>query len=562
MKTKILISCFGIFTLISCGTLDLNPLSDGSSETWNSNKEEIEMSLNGLYKDAFWMVDNDDWTDDLMYRGNTTPITDATLNGETGFVTTWWANTYKAIARANIVLESLDRAAELLSQQQINQYAAEARFVRACQYSRLLSHFGNIVYTEKTLDIDEALNMGQSDPQTVLQKIYDDFDFAAANLKPSYSSSELKRATAGAALAMKARIAIQMEDWVTAHTSAKACMDLGIYKLHPEYSNLFLTSTKNSVETIFGLPRSISLGVALGGRQDYIPRNAGGWGAMNPTWDVFCSYLCTDGLPIDESPLFDPRNPFKNRDPRCTASIVEFQTPHLNFMYQPHPDSVTVRNFATNAYVENKDTRTIAQFASFNGLIWKKGVANDWLQNSWRTEADKIIIRYADILLMYAEAKMESGNIDDSVLEAINMVRARAYKADYTEVTKYPAVTTTNPAQLRKIIRTERRMEFTLENIRYMDLIRWKLAEKVLNTPNYGMLDPEDLKKLVVQKGLWFFPETPIIDEDGIVDFSFMLNKGLVKQLNLRKFDANRQYLWPIPTKEILTSGLKQNPNY
>ncbi len=562
MKTKILISCFGIFTLLSCGSLDLNPLSDGSSETWNSNKEEIEMSLNGLYKDAFWMVDNDDWTDDLMYRGNTTPVTDATINGETGFVTTWWANTYKAIARANIVIESLDRAADLLSQQQIDQYAAEARFVRACQYSRLLSHFGNIVYTDKTLDIDEALSMGQSDKQTVLQKIYEDFDFAAANLKTTYSSSELKRATAGAAYAMKARIAIQMEDWVTAHTAAKACMDLGIYKLHPDYANLFLTSTKNSVETIFGLPRSISLGVALGGRQDYIPRNAGGWGAMNPTWDVFCSYLCTDGLPIDESPLFDPHNPFKNRDPRCTASIVEFQTPHLNFMYQPHPDSVTVRSFSTNTYVENKDTRTIAQFASFNGLIWKKGVANDWLLNSWRTESDKIIIRYADVLLMYAEAKMESGTIDESVLNAINMVRARAYNVDYTATGQYPAITTTDPVQLRKAIRAERRMEFTLENIRYMDLVRWKLAEKVLNTPNYGMLDPEDLRKLVVQKGLWFFPETPQIDEDGIVDFSSMYSKGLVKQLNLRKFDASRQYLWPIPTKEILTSGLKQNPNY
>src|SRR5690606_33177080 len=234
------------------------------------------------------------------------------------------------------------------------QFEAEARFVRACQYSRLLSHFGNIVYTEKTLDLEEALNMEQSDPQIVLQKIYADFDFATANLKTVYSNTELKKATAGAAYALKSRIAIQMGDWKTAIEAAKACIDLGVYSLHPNYGNLFLTTTKNSNETIFGLPRSISLGVALGGRQDYIPRNAGGWGAMNPTWDLFCSYLCTDGLPIDESPLFDPKNPFKNRDPRCTSTIVEFQTPHLNFMYQPHPDSVTVRNFATNAYVENK----------------------------------------------------------------------------------------------------------------------------------------------------------------------------------------------------------------
>ncbi len=562
MKMNLLISCFGIVALVSCGTLDLNPLSDGSSETWNSNKEEIEMSLNGLYKDAFWMVDNDDWTDDLMYRNTTTPVIDATLNGETGFILTWWSNTYKAIARANNVIESLVRAAGALTEQQLNQYEGEARFVRACQYSRLLSHFGNIVYTEKTLDIEEALGMEQSDRQVVLQKIYEDFDFAAANLKTSYSTTELKKATAGAAYAMKARIALQMEDWNTARTAAKACIDLGTYSLYPNYGNLFLTTTKNSVETVFGLPRSISLGVALGGLQDYIPRNAGGWGAKNPTWDLFCAYLCTDGLPIDESPLFDPRNPFKNRDPRCTASIVEFQTPHLNFMYQPHPDSVTVRNFATNAYVENKDTRTIAQFASFNGLIWKKGVAADWLLNSWQIESDKIILRYADVLLMYAEAKIEMGEIDQSVADAINQVRARAYGVEPTAKDRYPAVTTTDPAQLRKIIRSERRMEFALENIRYMDLIRWKLAEKALNTPNYGMLDPADLRTKVVEKGLWFFPETPQIDDDGVVDFSSMYSKGLVNQVNLRKFDASRQYLWPIPSKEVLTSGLKQNPNY
>lgn len=562
MKTKILVCISAISTLISCGTLDLNPLSDGSSETWNSNKEEIEMSLNGLYKDAFWLVDNDDWTDDLMYRNSTTPIIDATVNGETNFIKTWWSDTYKAIARANNVIESLERASNVLSEQQLKQFEAEARFVRACQYSRLLSHFRNIVYTEKTLDLEEALNMQQSDPQTVLQKIYDDFDFAAANLKTSYSNNEIKKATAGSAYALKSRIAIQMGDWNTAIAASKACIDLGVYSLHPNYGNLFLTTTKNSNETIFGLPRSITLGVALGGRQDYIPRNAGGWGAMNPTWDLFCSYLCTDGLPIDESPLFDPKSPFKNRDPRCTATIVEFQTPHLNFMYQPHPDSLQVKNFATNTYVENKDNRTIAQFASFNGLVWKKGVANDWLQNSWRTEAEKIIIRYADILLIYAEAKIEAGDIDQSVLDAINQVRARAYGVDFKAIEDYPSVETKDPVQLRKIIRVERRMEFPLENIRYMDLIRWKLAEKALNTPNYGMLDPAELKSKVVDKGLWFFPETPEIDDDGIVDFSSMYNKGLIKQINLRKFDASRQYNWPIPTKEILTSGLKQNPNY
>ncbi|WP_343702058.1 RagB/SusD family nutrient uptake outer membrane protein [Chitinophaga sp.] len=563
MKQRISIAFISfLFFMSSCGSLDLNPLSDGSGETWNSTPEEIVMSLNGLYKDAFWMVDSDEWTDDFLYRDATTPVTGATINGETDFVRTWWVNTYKAIARANAIVLSVDRASDVLSQAQISRYSAEARFVRACQYSRLLSHYGNIIYTEEELDIEQALQLRQVDKAEVLKKIYTDFDSAIANLPKTYAGTELKRASAGAAMAMKARIALQMGDYATARDAAKACIDLKQYKLHTDFGNLFLSKTKNSVETIFGLPRSIALKVTLGDCQNYVSRNAGGWGAKNPSWDLFCAFLCTDGLPIDESPRFNPRQPFLNRDPRCAATITEFQTTHLGYTYQPHPDSLKVFKVADGKYVENKDTRSVAIFASYNGLVRKKGVDADWTQNSWSVEPDKIIVRYADVLLMYAEAKIELNEIDQSVLDAINMVRARAYGVSHTATGSYPAVTVTGQAALRKILRVERRMEFALEGIRYMDIIRWKLAGKVLNKQNFGLLDPEDLRNKVTKPGLWFFPETPEIDEDGIADFSNMYNAGLIKQIALRKFDETRQYLWPIPSTEVLISNLTQNPNY
>ena len=148
-------------------------------------------------------------------------------------------------------------------------------------------------------------------------------------------------------------------------------------------------------------------------------------------------------------------------------------------------------------------------------------------------------------------------------MDAINEVRARAYKVKPTQINAYPAITATDQSELRKIVRIERRMEFAFEGLRYMDIIRWGLAEKVLNTVIYGMLDPDDLKAKVVDKGLWFFPGTPDIDEDGVADFSKMHEDGLIKALIQRKFDANRQYLWPIPTKEILiNANLNQNPGY
>lgn len=548
--------------ITSCGSLDLHPLSDGSSETWNSNAEEIEMSLNGLYKIVFWTKDADENTDDWIYRDVTNDITGATINGESGPVKDLWINSYKAIARANNILQSISRANKVLSADQINAYTAEAKFVRAAQFSILLAHYGNIVYTDSSLNIEQALQQKQMPKAEVLKKIYADFDFAIDNLKANYSSNDLKRATKGAALAMKARIALYMGDWAIARDAAKACIDLNIYQLHPNFGDLFLSKTKNSPETVFGMPRSVALKVTQGDCQNYVSRNSGGWAAKDPSWDLFCAFLCTDGLPISQSPLFNPRKPFDNRDPRCAATIVPFQTAHLGYIFQPHPDSVTVLKVAENKYVENKDTRSVAQYASFNGLIWKKGVDGDWLLNSFNVEPDNIIVRFADVLLMYAEAKTELGETDQSVRDAINKVRARAYGTAYTNTAAYPAVTATDQASLRKTIRIERRMEFALEGIRYMDIIRWRLAEKVLNKGNYGLLEPADLREKVVKPGLWFFPQTPAIDEDGVADFTAMYNAGLVKRIAVRKFDATRQYLWPIPSTEVLTSHLVQNPNY
>ncbi|MGG5903816.1 RagB/SusD family nutrient uptake outer membrane protein [Sphingobacterium daejeonense] len=536
----------------------MNPLSQGSSETWNSNADELVMSLNELYRETFWIKDLDDWTDDWIYRDGLTDITNATINGQTGFINTNWKNTYKAISRANTVLESMDRVSGVLSETQINSYIAEARFVRASMFSYLLTHFKNVVYVDKTLTIEQANEIGQINPEELLQKIYEDYDFAIANLKESYSSSELKRATKGAALALKSRIALYNGDFETAKTAAKACMDLGLYSLHEDYGNLFLSKTKQSAESVFYLPRSITLGVTLGDRQNYIPRNSGGWAAKDPSWDLLFSFYCTDGLPVDESPFFDPENPFANRDPRCMETIAAFNEPLLDFIYNPHPLALKTKKVSTGQEVSNNDNRAVAQYASFNGLVWKKGTDNDWLLNSWQAEPDNIIIRYADVLLIYAEAKIESNEIDQTVLDAINQVRKRAYKG----AANYPQVTTTNKSELRKILRAERRMEFALEGLRYMDIIRWKLAEKVLNKPNYGLLDPADLVSKVVNTGKWFLPAAPSIDEDGVADFSTFYNQGLIKQIAVRKFDAKKQYIWPIPSTEVLTSGLTQNPNY
>jgi len=570
MKNKILILLLlsGLFTAVSFTDLDLNPLSQGSSANWYSNDSEITMALNDLYRLDFWpddkvpYADLDLWSDDIMSRALTNPFTNGTLTGQDGNVNSWWANSYKCIARANTILSNLEKSKDKLPKATLDKYTGEAKFVRASQYARLITYYGDVIYSTTVLGLDEAFTTSKTDKKTILKAVYDDYDYAASVLPASYASTNM-RATKGAALAMKARVALFFGDWAVARDAAKACMDLNVYELYADYSTLFLSKTKNPKELIFGIPRSTSLNVTIGDTKNYLTRLAGGWGAViAPTWELFCAYLCTDGLPIDESPLFDPKNPFKNRDPRCTATIVEFGTPWLGFIYQPHPDSLKTTNLKTGQRVTNNDTRGNAQYASFNGLCFKKGIDEDWIDD-FKAENEMFIMRYADVLMIYAEAKIELNEIDQAMLDAsINRVRARAYKVAVTDKTKYPAVTVSTQASARKLLRIERRMEFADEARRYEDIIRWKLAEKVLNKKIYGMLDPADLRTKVIKPGLWFFPQTPDIDDDGVANLDQLYDAGLIKLVAVRNFPA-RQYLWPIPTKEILiNSNLKQNDGY
>lgn len=563
---KIFVSLFAIiFIISSCVKLDLDPLSQGSSENWYSDETEITLSLNDLYRTYLWgleiNLETERMTDNWSQRQAVHAFAAGSITSTWSLAEDTWLSTYKGISRANSVLNNIDRATGKISDQKIKQMAAEARFMRAALYGRLIFLYGDVPYYTETIDIEKAFSLGRTDKRTILQNVYNDFDLAIADLPISYSSTELKRATKGAAMAFKARVALYMGDWQIARDAAKSCIDLNVYSLHPDFADYFLSKTRNSTETIFALPQSLTLGQSWA-TTNFYPRTPGGSAVAQPSWELFAAFPCRDGLPIDESPLYDARKPFLNRDPRCAMTIVEFATPFLGFIYDPNPYSIRVQNVATGAQVSNKDTRSVDQFASYNGLALKKGVDAEWADDK-KSDFDIKIMRYADVLLMYAESKIELNEIDQSVFDAINKVRARAYKVAYTNVTGYPAITTTNQTALRKILRNERRIELAWENRRFEDIIRWRIAEKVLTKPIYGMLDPNDLKTKVVDKGLWFFPSVTEIDDEWLPDFSAMYNTGLIKLLVARNFDKNKQYLWPIPSKEIIiNSNLQQNPGY
>jgi starch-binding outer membrane protein, SusD/RagB family len=563
MKYIIAILFISLFGITACTNLDLNPLSSGSSANWYKNETEITMALNDCYREIFWFKDDDFNTDDQIQRALQSEVTGNTITGQSGTITSLWLNQYKSISRCNTILASLPNAAGTISAAKLDQYAAEARFNRACRYSTLITHFGDVIYTTHVLPLDSAFMVSRTPKAEILKGIYADFDYAISKLPTTYTASAAQRPTKGAAFAMKARIALYMADFAAARDAAKACMDLGIYKLYSDYSTYFLATTRNASESVFLMPRSVALNILFTPYycQQTVTRNAGGFGNQNPSWDLFCSYLCTDGLTIDKSPLYNPQLPFKNRDPRCTKTIVEFGIPHLGFILQPHPDSTKCLNLSSGKYVTNNDTRTNSQYASYTALTFKKAVDQSW--TTYKIDPDNVIIRYADVLLIYAEAKIELNEIDQSVRDAMNMVRARAYGVDKSAVASYPAIAETDQSKLRRILRLERRMEFATENLRYMDLIRWKIADIVLNKPSYGMLDPADLRTKIISKGLWFFPGIPAFDNQDIPDFSAWYTAGLCKLLTPKVFDKNRQYLWPLPTTELIgNKNLTQNPGY
>lgn len=562
----------GALLFSSCESMDMTPLSQGNSESWFSNETELEMAVNEFYILGYWntpLEGSEQWTDNFTYRqqnrnpGSNGTVLDGTMNGQQWEVYNLWQQDYKLIARANTLLANYHKAAGAVNEVQLNRYAGEAYFCRACKYAELICYYGDVPYMSGEETIEEAEQKGRRDKNEVKALAYEDFDKAIEYLPVDYGKSAM-HATRGAALAMKARFALYLGDYDIAAKAAKACIDLGVYSLEPDFAKLFLQDTKVNPEKVFYIPRSLENDVILD--QWYVnnglPRNAGGYGSDNPSWDLLAAFLCTDGLPIDESDFFDPRNPFKNRDPRCTKTIVEFGTEHCGFEYNPRPDVKEVLNYNTGKMQSNADNRAVNQYASYNGLVWKKGIDSSWTENGKKVYRDYVMMRYADVLLMYAEAKIELNEIDNSVIEAINTVRSRAYGVKFTDTAMYPAVGLGDQQQMRKAVRIERRMELANEGLRYMDLIRWKLASKALNGYNYINLTPTDLLNNIVNKDLWFWGMTPQIDEDGLADFSALYNAGLCA-LGAKRVFPDRQYLWPIPTHDMtLCPNLKNNEGY
>jgi hypothetical protein len=425
-----------------------------------------------------------------------------------GIISARWNGAYQGIGRCNTFLARVDEVAEI-DEATRNNMKAQALFLRAFYYYMLAAYYGDAPLILDPPDKATQGTLPRTPKEEVFQQIITDLDAAAAVLPLKVGKGDRGRATRGAALAMKARVLLFLASplmnpsndagkWQAARDAAKAVMDIASsagYGLFGDYRALFLPANENNKEVIFDVQFMYP---DQGNSFDLIGRQ---YNSNAPLLDLAEAYdMKATGLPItDPASGYDTNDPYAGRDPRLYATIVYPGDTFMNV-------KVTPTRFAITGYGMKKYT------------IYDKGAppAGQSDLKDGQSETNFIVLRYADVLLMYAEAQNELSGPDNTVYDAINEVRERVGMPDITG----PYST----EELRKIIHHERRVEFAGEALYYTDIRRWKEAETALNAPIYKY--------------------------DGSI-------------IETRHFNPNRDYWWPISQTQLdLNPALEQTDNY
>lgn len=564
MKNIIYIGLMVLLLVTGCDSaIERYPLDVPSAETFYANETEIQGGVNACYSFVVqpnngYLTPEFSWdalADVVFIRGGgfAQNYLMSTLDYKDGYFRSLWLSMYQGIGRCNLMLEKIEANKDKINADKVKQFQGEVYFLRAYYYLRLINMFGDVVYLDKPVtSVADGKAVTRTAKAEVLKKIYADFDKSAELLAAS-TVKTLGRVTWGAAMSYKARAALQNNDWATAAVAAKTVIDSKKYSLMPSYAALFTETVLNSAtntEQIFTQGHLVTANNATPFPQYTSARSvAGGYTTIVPTQNMLDSYLCTDGLDISKSPLYDKTKPYDNRDPRLRYSFVLPGDMWNGFIYDTRKDKPTTLNSA-GATVKNLDSYNSTEFTSFTGYMVRKYYDFKYISKLTQCETPFMLCRYAEVLLTYAEAKIELNQIDADCLNAINLVRGRAD-------VNMPAVTAGSQSEMRRIVRTERKVELWNENLRYQDLLRWKRAEVVLTRPILG------------RPVLGEYDKYPSVSFDEYGDPVYNVASYVphpstdYRVLILTNFNKNRDYLWPIPETELsLNPGLGQNPGW
>ncbi len=519
--------------------LDRYPLEELSDESFWKTEKDAEMAVSNLYNVLpTWDTDEAINSDDAVHG-----IKWAAGNQSKGVYAPsdyGWSGEYGYIRQANLILEKIQEMD--LSEDAYKKLEGQARFFRAYTYFTLIRSFGAVPYIDKPLELTDVENITRTSKDEVYAKVMEDFDIAIANLPVQWDETNSGRITKGAAMAMKARAALYYNNWQTAMDEAKKVMDLGQYELYDKdntgrYKELFWEVADGCDEFILSVQFNAPTRTHYLIGWECFPTL--GWGGLNPTQSLVDAFEDINGAPIANSTIYDSTNPFANRDPRLEVNVLH----DGETMY-----GVTIKV----APLSSSGNTGIGQHgdATATGYYQQKWLdpSIDPQSTGWDMGKDWVVIRYAEVLLTYAEAKNELSPLDPSAFDAVNQVRRRVGMPDLqnTDPTK-PTYCGTQD-DLRKRIWNEWRVEFALEGgKRQWDIRRWGIAKDVLNAPFEG------LRYTLVDD-----PNAPKGDNGK----KCILYVGEPLKLAGSHYE-DHNYLLPIPQTEIdLNPKLEQNPGY
>ncbi len=546
---KLLFICI-LATIFIAGCKKLDRLPETSftdADFWNTETDLIN-AANRLYQqlDARWI---DNRADDAMNQGGPDQVStgNRTVPNQSGD----WNDRYDEIFTANNILEKGVKAK--VTDAIRNRYFGEARFFRAYAYSLLVARYGDVPLVLKTLNYNSPeLFMPRTSREEVVAAIYADLDFAAQWLpkRADLPAAQYGRVTKSAAWALKARVALyegtrgkfhaMNNNWQNhlnvAITAAQNVMNEG-HTLLANYGNLFLeagegqANTENILVKIFGVSNA---NLILGHNNSRDLEN----GRMAPTRNLIRQYLYSDGLPA-----WTENVPSATRSPLFVAegseasynTILDNRDPRVGFSYFRNGEQAY-----QGAWVPKTSLGSRTAFAP------KKGFSKTDQTINGAATLDRILIRYAEVLMIYAEAKFElNGTISDADLNlTVNALRTRVGFAP--KLTN--AFVTTNNLSMRDEIRRERNVEFALEGFRYDDVIRWKIAETVM---------PKDIlgAKFIAAEWVGTNASSLNLNPEGVL---------ITEPASTRRFRIDRDYLYPVPFNEITLSkgNVTQNPNW
>jgi hypothetical protein len=400
----------------------------------------------------------------------------------------------------------------------IDRLKGEARVLRAYHYIKLAGFFGDVPLVTKSLTLEEARTLTRTPIEEIWNFIDTELEESAALLPATYPTEDKGRVTKGAAWALKARADL----WAGRYQLAiDAANNVQGYSLYNSYENLFKYVAENNTEVILDR-QSIQNNPQL---QTNVFSTLAPFSQRNssslyvPTRALVDMYEMTDGKKIsDPTSGYDPANPYVNRDPRLRFSIfVDGDPLPSGAIFRPAPNS------------GGPDAIGATFVNSTTGFNIKKYINNGDFATPFNSGINIILVRYAEVLLTLAEAKIELNQLDASVYSAIDMIRNGRDDVNLPSIT--PGL---SQNELREIVRQERTIELAFEGLHLFDIRRWKTAEIVMPGPVLGM---------------------SYMDNGQLTTVS-------VTGAN-RSFDKSRHYLWPIPQNERnLNPNLSQNPGW